>query len=206
MRNALLVIDIQNDFVEGGALPVTGGRQVAAMVSRHVRHFKQEYNFVVATRDYHEDPAGHFSDHPDFATTWPPHCLIGTQGAALCTPIFNLVREKFISVVVDKGQHAPAYSGFEAMDARGHPLLDVLKEARVDHMDICLKEARVDHMDICGLATDYCVRATALDARKYEFQVRVLVNLCAPVNAETGIQALEEMKAAGCSVQAATAP
>src|SRR5712692_10053373 len=166
MRNALLVIDIQNDFVEGGALPVTGGRQVAAMVSRHVRHFKQEYNFVVATRDYHEDPAGHFSDHPDFATTWPPHCVIGT----------------------------PADSGFEAMDARGHPLLDVLKEARVDHMDIC------------GLATDYCVRATALDARKHDFQVRVLVNLCAPVNPETGIQALEEMKAAGCSIQAATAP
>ena len=194
MRNALLVIDIQNDFVEGGALPVTGGKQVAAMVSRHVRHFKQEYNFVVATRDYHEDPAGHFSDHPDFVNTWPPHCIVGTPGASLCVPIFNLVREKLISAVVDKGRHTPAYSGFEAVDARGHPLLEVLREARVDHMDIC------------GLATDYCVRATALDARKHEFAVRVLVNLCAPVNPETGLQALEEMKVAGCQIQAATAP
>ena len=96
--------------------------------------------------------------------------------------------------MVDKGRHAPAYSGFEGMDARGHPLLDVLREARVDHIDVC------------GLATDYCVRATALDARKYDFQVRVLVNLSAPVNAETGLQALEEMKAAGVQVQAATAP
>lgn len=194
MRNALLVIDIQNDFVEGGALPVTGGKQVAAMVSRHIRHFKQEYTFVVATRDSHEDPAGHFSDTPDFVTTWPPHCIIGTPGAALCAPIFNLVREKFISTVVDKGRHAPAYSGFEGLDPRGHPLLDVLKEARVDHIDIC------------GLATDYCVRATALDARKYDYQVRLLVNLCAAVKEETGLQAVEEMKTAGVQVQAATAP
>jgi nicotinamidase/pyrazinamidase len=164
------------------------------MVARHIRHFKQEYSFVVATRDYHEDPAGHFSDHPDFVNTWPPHCIIGTPGAALCPPIFNLVREKLIAAVVDKGRHAPAYSGFEGMDARGHPLLDVLREARVDHIDIC------------GLATDYCVRATALDARKYDFQVRMLVNLSAPVNPETGLQALEEMKAAGVQVQAATAP
>ena len=194
MRNALLVVDIQNDFVEGGALAVKGGLQVAAMVSRHIRHFKQEYTFVVATRDYHEDPAGHFSDTPDFATTWPPHCVIGTPGASLCPPIFNLVREKFITVVADKGRHAPAYSGFEAMDPRGHPLLDILKEARADHIDIC------------GLATDYCVRATALDARKHDYQVRLLVNLCAPVNAETGLQAIEEMKGAGVQVQAATAP
>jgi nicotinamidase/pyrazinamidase len=194
VRNALVVVDIQNDFVEGGSLPVTGGRQVAAMVSRHIRHFKQEYEFVVATRDYHEDPEGHFSDAPDFVNTWPPHCVAGTPGASLCPPISNLVREHLVQAVVDKGRHTPAYSGFEAMDPRGHPLLDVLKEHRVDHLDIC------------GLATDYCVRATALDARKYDFQVRVLLNLCAAVKEETGLQALEEMKAAGCVVQQATAP
>lgn len=194
MRNALLVVDVQNDFVEGGALPVTGGRQVASQISRHLRHFKTEYAFVVATRDYHEDPAGHFSDNPDFVNTWPKHCVIGTPGAALCMPIVNLVREKLIHTVVDKGRHAPAYSGFEGLDARGHTLYDVLREARIDHIDIC------------GLATDYCVRATALDARKHEFQVRVLVNLCAAVNEATGQQALEEMKAAGCQLMAATAP
>jgi nicotinamidase/pyrazinamidase len=194
MRNALLVIDVQNDFVEGGSLPVTGGRDVAAMVSRHIRHFKSEYEFVVATRDYHEDPGEHFSDHPDFKNSWPPHCVAGTPGAALCAPIQNLVREKLIQAVVTKGQHAAAYSGFEGVDPRGHPLYDVLKEARVDHVDIC------------GLATDYCVRATALDARKHDFQVRVLLNLCAAVTPETGQLALEEMKAAGCVVQQATAP
>jgi len=194
MRNALLVVDVQNDFIEGGALPIKGGAQVAAMVSRHIRHFKTEYSFVVATRDYHEDPSDHFSDNPDFVTTWPPHCIIGTPGAALCPPIFNLVREKLIAAVVDKGRHSAAYSGFEGLDPRGHPLRDVLKEARVDHMDIC------------GLALDYCVKATALDARKLDFQVRVLVNLTAPANADNATAALEEMKAAGCQVQAATAP
>ena len=194
MKNALLIIDIQNDFVEGGALPVTGGRQVAAMISRHLRHFKQEYDFVVATRDYHEDPEGHFSDHPDFVNTWPPHCVIGTPGAAFVPPIQNLVREKLIQTVVSKGRHAAAYSAFEGLDPRGHYLLDVLKEQRIDHIDIC------------GIATDYCVRASALDARKNGFQVRVLVNLCAPVNEATGLQAIEEMKVAGCQIQAATAP
>jgi nicotinamidase/pyrazinamidase len=194
MRNALVVVDVQNDFVEGGSLAVKGGQQVAAMISRHVRHFKGEYNFVVATRDYHEDPGDHFSDNPDFKTTWPPHCVAGTPGAAFCGPMSNLVREKLIHAVVTKGQHSAAYSGFEGVDPRGHPLLDVLKEQRVDHIDIC------------GIATDYCVRATALDARKHEFQVRVLVNLCAAVDAETGQQAMDEMKAAGCQVQAATAP
>ncbi len=194
MRNALVVVDIQNDFVEGGSLPITGGRNVAAMVSRHLRHFKTEYQFVVATRDYHEDPTDHFSDHPDFVNTWPPHCVIGTPGAALCQPISNLLREHLILAVVDKGRHTPAYSGFEAVDPRGHPLLDVLKEQRIDRLDIC------------GLATDYCVRATALDARKNNFQVRILLNLCAAVNAETGLKALEDMKAAGCQIQQATAP
>ena len=144
---------------------------MAAKVSRHVRHFKSEYQFVCATRDYHEDPGDHFSDHPDFHNSWPPHCVAGTPGAGFCPPIQNLVREKLVSTVLTKGQHSAAYSGFEALDPRGHTMIDVLKEARVDHMDIC------------GLATDYCVRATALDARKHDFQVRVLVNLCAAVNA-----------------------
>jgi nicotinamidase/pyrazinamidase len=193
MRNALLVVDVQNDFVEGGSLPVQGGQQVAALISRHLRHFKFEYHFVAATQDYHEDPGTHFSDNPDFHDSWPPHCVAGTPGAAFCPPITNLVREKLIQAVVRKGQHAAAYSGFEGVDPRGHPLLEVLKEQRVDHIDIC------------GLATDYCVRATALDARKYEFQVRVLVNLCAAVNPETGQQAMDEMKAAGCQVTQATA-
>jgi len=194
MRNALLAVDLQADFVEGGSLPVPNGMAVCAMIARHIRHFKTEYQFVVASRDYHEDPSDHFSNTPDFLTTWPPHGVIGTPGAAFVPPIANLVREKLIHVVVSKGRHNAAYSAFEAVDSRGHDLLDVLKEARIDHIDVC------------GIATDYCVRASALDARKNAFQVRILTNLCAAVNEATGLQALEEMKAAGCQLQAATAP
>lgn len=194
MRNALLAVDIQSDFVVEGSLPVPEGLQVAAQVARHIRHFKTEYDFIVASRDYHEDPQDHFSATPDYVNTWPPHCVIGTTGAAFVPPIQNLVREKLIQAVVSKGRHAAAYSAFEGVDARGHTLLEVLREHEIDHIDIC------------GIATDYCVRATALDARKNAFQVRILVNLCAAVNEATGLQAIEEMKAAGCQVQAATAP
>lgn len=194
MRNALLVVDVQVDFVEGGSLGVKGGLAVAAMIARHVRHFKYEYQFVVASRDYHESAPDHISDHPDFSTTWPPHCMVGTPGASFVPTIQNLVREKYIQVVVLKGRNAAAYSAFDGVDTRGHKLLDVLKEQRIDHIDVC------------GIATDYCVKASALDARKNQFQVRVLVNLCAAVNEATGKLALDEMKAAGCQLQAATAP
>ena len=194
MRNALLVVDLQNDFVEGGALPVPSGTQVVAQVARHVRHFRSEYSFVVATRDLHEDPPDHFSDQPDYIKTWPPHGVRGTSGAVLCTPISNLVREKIIGAVMDKGRHAAAFSAFEAQDLRGHVLVDVLREQRVDHIDIC------------GLITEYTILATALDARTYEFQVRILVNLCAAANPEAGLRAFEEMKAAGCQLMAASAP
>ena len=194
MRNALLVVDVQGDFVQGGSLAVPNGLEVAAMIARHIRHFKYEYQFVVASRDYHEDPKEHFGSPPDFVNSWPPHCVIGTPGAAFVPAIQNLVREKYIQAIVSKGRNEAAYSAFEGVDARGHNLLDVLKEQRIDHIDVC------------GIATDYCVKASALDARKNAFQVRVLVNLCAAVNDETGKAAMEEMKAAGCQLQAATAP
>lgn len=194
MRNALLVVDVQADFVQGGSLAVPNGLEVAAMIARHIRHFKAEYEFVVASRDYHENAPDHISDNPDFINTWPPHCMAGTPGAAFVPAIQNLVREKLIQTVVTKGRNGAAYSAFEGLDPRGHYLLDVLKENRIDHIDVC------------GIATDYCVRASSLDARKNQFQARVLVNLCAAVKEETGLQALEEMKAAGCQLQAATAP
>src|SRR5438105_794701 len=194
MRNALLVVDVQADFVEGGSLGVNGGLQVAAMIARHVRPCKSEDQSVVATRDYHESAPAPTSDHPDFINTWPPHCMVGTPGAAFVPTIQNLVREKYIHEVVTKGRNAAAYSAFDALDKRGHHLLDVLKEQRVDHIDVC------------GIATDYCVRASALDARKNQFQVRVLVNLCGAVKEARGEGALEEMRAAGCQRQAATAP
>src|SRR5437588_2173380 len=194
MRNALMIVDVQVDFVEGGSLGVKGGLSVAAMIARHIRHFKNEYQFVVASRDYHENAPDHISATPDYVNTWPPHCMVGTPGAAFVPTIQNLVREKYIQTVVTKGRNAAAYSAFDGVDVRGHRLLDVLKENRVDHIDVC------------GIATDYCVRASALDSRKNEFQVRVLVNLCAPVDETRGQAALEEMRLAGIQLQAATAP
>jgi nicotinamidase/pyrazinamidase len=193
MRNALLAVDLQVDFI-GGSLPVPNGLHVAAQIARHIRHFRPEYQLIVASRDYHADPGGHFSATPDYQTSWPPHCVIGTPGAAFSPPIANLVREKFIQAVVSKGQHAAAYSAFEGVDARGHSLLDVLKEARIDHLDVC------------GLATDYCVCASALDARKHGFPVRLLVNLCGAVTEATGRQAILAMEQAGVVLQTATAP
>ncbi|HEY2597876.1 MAG TPA: isochorismatase family protein [Candidatus Dormibacteraeota bacterium] len=188
MRNALVIVDVQNDFCEGGNLPVTGGLAVAAQVARHVRQSRSEYDLVVATRDYHENPGDHFAPQPDFVESWPRHCVVGTPGAALCTPISNLVDEDLIQSVVDKGRSTAAYSGFEALDPEGCPLLDVLRDARIESVDVC------------GLATDYCVRATVLDARKNGFEVRVLTDLCAAVNEESGRRALQEMKAAGCQL------
>ena len=189
-----MIVDVQVDFVEGGSLGVKGGLLVAAMIARHIRHFKNEYQFVVASRDYHENAPDHISANPDYVNTWPPHCMVGTPGAAFVPTIQNLVREKYIQTVVTKGRNAAAYSAFDGLDNRGHPLLEVLKEQRIDHIDVC------------GIATDYCVRASALDARKNQFQVRVLVNLCAPVDEAQGQAALEEMRLAGIQLQAATAP
>jgi nicotinamidase/pyrazinamidase len=194
MRNALLIVDVQADFVEGGSLGVQGGLQVAAMIARHIRHFKNEYQFVVASRDYHEAAPDHISANPDYVNTWPPHCMVGTPGAAFVPSIQNLIREKYVQTVVTKGRNAAAYSAFDGVDTRGHKLLDILKENRIEHIDVC------------GIATDYCVKASALDARTNQFQVRLLVNLTAAVNEATGQLAIEEMRAAGIQLQAATAP
>src|SRR5207245_6147223 len=167
MRNALLVVDVQSDFVEGGSLGVAGGLAVAAMIARHIRHFRYEYQFVVASRDYHEDAPDHISATPDFVNTSPPHCMVGAPGAAFVPAIQNLVREKLIQEVVTKGRHAAAYSAFEGLDPRGHYLLDVLKENRVDHIDVC------------RIAT-YCrARARRPDQRKNRDPYQVLAtSLC----------------------------
>src|SRR5258708_21524469 len=103
MRNALLAVDLQADFVQGGSLPVPNGMPAAAMIARHIRHFKTEYQFGVASRDYHEDPTDHFSNTPDFLTTWPPPCVIGTPAAAFLPPIASLVRAKLLPRRVSKG-------------------------------------------------------------------------------------------------------
>ena len=142
------------------------------------------YAHVVASRDHHIDPGDHFSDHPDFARSWPPHCVAGTAGAEF-HPDLDTSR---LEAVFSKGEHAAAYSGFEGTDEAGTPLA------------AWLRERGVDALDVTGIATDYCVRATVLDARRHGFGVRLLEGLHAGVAPETSERALAEMREAGAQV------
>ena len=180
MTRALVVVDVQNDFCEGGSLAVAGGADVAAAISAHVRAHAADYAHVVATRDHHVDPGGHFAEQPDFLETWPAHCVAGTDGAELHP---NLDRAP-IEAVFDKGEYAAAYSGFEGA-ADGVPLAD------------WLRSRGVDAVDVVGMATDYCVRATALDAVGNGFATRVLLDLTAGVAEASTDAALEQLRTAG---------
>ena len=177
---ALIVVDVQNDFCEGGSLAVDGGGDVARAISRYLQD-GNGYAHVVATNDYHVDPGSHFSDEPDYASSWPRHCVVGTQGVRF-HPDLDITR---VEAVFRKGTHAAAYSGFEGVDDAGTPLGD------------WLREHDVDEVDVVGIATDYCVRATAADAARAGFATRVLLGLTAGVTPESTAKAIEEMSAAG---------
>jgi nicotinamidase/pyrazinamidase len=179
---ALIIVDVQNDFCEGGSLAVEGGAAVAAAVGPHAR--AGGYDHVVATRDHHVDPGEHFSDTPDYLDSWPPHCLAGTPGAAF----HQALDVAPIEAVFDKGAHAAAYSGFEGYAYGRTSLAD------------WLRVRGVDEVDIAGIATDHCVVATALDALEAGFRPRVLLKLCAGVLPETTAAAVERMREAGVEI------
>jgi nicotinamidase/pyrazinamidase len=160
---ALIVVDVQNDFCEGGSLAVAGGAGVAAAVSRHIAGHRGDYAHVVATRDHHIDPGDHFSDRPDYVDSWPPHCVAGTPGAEFHPDL----ETGAVDAVFDKGAYEAAYSGFEGADADGRGLAD------------WLRERGVTEVDVVGIATDHCVRATALDAAEAGLRTRVLLGLTA---------------------------
>lgn len=180
---ALVVVDVQNDFCEGGSLPVAGGAAVAAGVAELLRQRRDSYATVVFTRDWHTDPEGHFADDPDYRTTWPVHCVAGTPGADFHTGLGDAVARH--GVVVSKGAHTAAYSGFEGTSDEGIGLVELLRSAGVDRLDVC------------GLATDHCVRATVLDALAQGFAVSLLLDACAGVDPVGTARALDEMAAAG---------
>jgi len=182
MTRALIVVDVQNDFCEGGSLAVAGGEAVAGAISAHIR--SAGYDHVVATRDHHVDPGRHFAEHPDFMDTWPAHCVVGTDGVELHPALDRGPLE----AVFDKGEHAAAYSGFEGA-ADGVPLAG------------WLREHGVDAVDVVGLATDHCVRATALDAVGNGFATRVLLPLTAGVDPSTTDAALAQLRTAGVELQ-----
>ena len=181
-RTALVVVDVQNDFCEGGSLAVVGGAQVAADVADLIA--SGTYDLVVATRDHHIDPGSHFSDSPDFVDSWPRHCVVGTEGELLHAPLTpELFAETFF-----KGEYEAAYSGFEGSTASGTRLAD------------WLRDAGVDTIDVCGIATDHCVRATALDGARAGFTVRVLAALTAAVTPENLGAVRAEWTAVGVTV------
>jgi len=179
MTRALVVVDVQNDFCEGGSLAVNGGAAVAAAISAHIPG--AGYDHVVATRDHHIDPGRHFAEQPDFLETWPAHCVVGTGGVEL----HEALDRGPLEAVFDKGEYAAAYSGFEGAEPGGTGLAD------------WLRGRDVDTVDVVGIATDYCVRATALDAVRAGFTTTVLLDLCAGVAPETTERAREEMQSAG---------
>lgn len=161
---ALVVVDVQNDFCEGGSLAVSGGADVARRV--HELIGSQRYATVVATRDHHIDPGSHFSATPDFVDSWPPHCVVGTPGVELHAPL----RDEDFAAIFDKGEYTAAYSGFEGTDADGESLAG------------WLRRHGITAIDLCGIATDHCVRATALDGAREGFTVALLSDLTAAVD------------------------
>ena len=182
---ALIVVDVQNDFCEGGSLAVPGGAFVARSISDRLATGSGEYAHVVATQDHHIDPGHHFSAHPDFVDTWPPHCVAGTPGAEF-HPDLDTGR---VEAVFRKGAYAAAYSGFEGADEAGTPVAD------------WLRQRGVTDLDIVGIATDHCVRVTAADAVRGGFGTRVLLALTAGVAPDTTARALTEMRDAGVELE-----
>jgi nicotinamidase/pyrazinamidase len=176
---ALIVVDVQKDFCEGGSLAVTGGAALAPAINDYLAG-QTGYRHVVATKDFHIDPGDHFSDQPDYKSSWPPHCIAGSSGADFHPDLDTGP----IEAVFRKGAYAAAFSGFEGIDEDGTSLLR------------WLRVQGVDEVDIVGIATDHCVRRTAVDASAAGLATRVLLDLTAAVAKESLVAARAEMRAA----------
>ena len=182
---ALLVVDVQNDFCEGGSLAVAGGAAVAAAITGYLASpAAGQYDHIAATLDHHVSPGSHFSAQPDFRDSWPPHCVAGTPGAGF-HPALDTSR---FDEIFRKGEYAAAYSGFEGVSKEQVSLAD------------WLSSRGVTDVDIAGIATDYCVRTTAQDAVRLGLGVRVLADLTAGVAAETTVAALLQLRSLGVTL------
>lgn len=191
MTRALLIVDVQNDFTEGGALAVVGGDAVASAVTAHVAAHSGDYGVIIASRDWHDatgDNGGHFSDTPDYVDTWPVHCVAGTDGAAYDP----LLATDAVTHHVRKGQGKPAYSMFEGVTDAGETVGEVLSAHGILSADVV------------GIATDHCVRASALDAIAHGVHVRVLTDLIAGVAPDSSEAALAELAHAGAELVEST--
>jgi len=186
-HRALLVVDVQPTFCEGGELGVEGGNAVAEGVARYARDHRDRYDLIVTTQDWHIDPGPHFAYPPvvpDFVDTWPPHGIAGTAGAALHPALVDLSPD----AGVKKGEYVAAYSGFEGVDGAGRSLQQILRDGAVTDVDVV------------GIAESHCVLATTLDALGLGMGARVLIDLTVPVSPEQGAAAREAMAAAGAEL------
>lgn len=180
-HQALIIVDVQPTFCEGGALGVEGGNDVAERIAQFTEERRGEYDLVITTQDWHIDPGDHFSTEPDFVDTWPPHGVAGTAEAELHPALVDLEADAHIK----KGQYEAAYSGFEGKDDDGRDLAEILHGAEISHVDVV------------GIAESHCVLRTSLDAVDEGMRVRVFTDLTVPVSEDQGVEAREHMAAAG---------
>lgn len=210
MSRALIIVDVQNDFCEGGSLAVQGGAAAAGAISDYVDAHHNEFDHILATQDWHIDPGDHFSDAPDFKDSWPKHCVAGTRGAELHPDLDT----EYIDAYFRKGQFAAAYSGFEGLlapedavptgerQAGALPGADAELLAPDDDaigLDDWLQSHDVEDLVVVGIATDYCVKATSLDAVQAGYSVTVIRALTAGI-AEDLEEAVAEMELGGVDV------
>ena len=176
MKKALIIVDVQPTFCEGGELGVAGGNAVAERIADYVNAHRGEYEYIATTQDWHIEPGSHWSEQPDYVDTWPVHHF-------------------------KKGQYSPSYSGFEGYEdntdsipSREQVASDM---ATGRTLAVALESAGIECVDVVGLAESHCVKETALDARKLGLEVHVIENLTEPVSEELGIAARRQMLSAG---------
>jgi nicotinamidase/pyrazinamidase len=183
--SAIIVVDPQPDFFEGGALPVPGATAASYRIAEFLNEHRHDFDLTIVTQDWHFNPGDHWSSEPDFVAKWPVHCAANTAGALLHESLSDVQWD----AVIRKGMHEAAFSGFDGEEMNGATLTEVLSSSNVRTVTVV------------GFATDYCVRATALDARALGMKVRVKLDLCAGVNPVTTAAAIAEMMHAGIDVE-----
>lgn len=197
MSKALIIVDVQPTFCEGGELGVEGGNAVAERIAEYVETHRNEYSYVAATQDWHVEPGRHWSDDPDYVDTWPVHGKAGTANAGLHPAIAALG----IGHHFKKGQYSPSYSGFEGLEDNTDRI-PTREEVAADltagrTLANALEAAGITRVDVVGLAESHCVKETALDARKLGYETHVIEELTEPVSEELGVDARRQMREAG---------
>ncbi len=181
-KDALLIVDVQNDFCPGGALAVTGGDRIVSVLNRHIERFKAAKVPIIATRDWHPEKTSHFKN---YGGVWPAHCIQGTRGAEFHPDL--ALPDNIVIVSKGMGSGEDSYSGFQGTDSNGVKLADLLRGQGVERIFVG------------GLATDYCVKHTVLDGLKEGLKVVLLEDAVRGVNIQPGDseRAVAEMIRAG---------